>query len=314
MKHFSNLAAFLVAEAVFAWAGNVHAQKIVKPDAVLASNSQVKVTYEDLLAELERLPEENRIEFLLSPQRLSTVVENLMIAKIMSAEAQQSGLQNRANVAAEIRNQTERVLAKYRREEIESSAPKMDLTSLAREIFLTRMKDLERPALYTSWHTLIKTTDRSREAALERAKLVKAKTDAGEDLGVIAKKYSDDESAPINGGFIQPTPLSVLDSGFAGALEKLKPGESTVVESAYGIHVVRLLKMVPRNRPVFEDVKPAMLAEADKVYKQRVLQSYLEKIRTDPTLKYHKDVLEQVRLRLPEIPPPPPSPAPTRQL
>ena len=114
MKYLTKLAAILVAGVAFV--GHVHAQKIVAPDAVLVANSRAKVTYEDLIAELERLPEENRLEFLLSAQRVSKIVENILIGKIMSAEAQQSGLQNRPNVAAEIRNQTERVLAKYRRE------------------------------------------------------------------------------------------------------------------------------------------------------------------------------------------------------
>lgn len=313
MKHMLKPVAVLVTVVILTFATNSPAQTPVKPEAVLASNSRVKVTYEDLLAELERLPEENRLEFMLSAQRLAKIVENILIGKIMSAEAQQSGLQKQAKVAAEIRNQTERVLTKYRREELDANAPKIDLAPLAREIFLTRAKDLERPALYTSWHTLIKTTDRTRDAALERAKLVKAKADAGEELGSIAKKYSDDESASINAGNIDPTPLSSFDAGFAAALEKLKPGESAIVETAYGIHVVRLVKMVPRNRPVFEDVKPIMLAEADKVYKQRILDTYLNNIRSDPTLKFHKDVLDQVRPKLPEIPPPPPPAVPTRQ-
>jgi parvulin-like peptidyl-prolyl isomerase len=294
------------------FAAVTQAQTPVSPDAVLASNSRVKIKYEDLLAELERLPEENRVEFLLNPQRVTKVVENILIAKIMAEEAQQAGLQNRPKIAAEIRNQTERVLAKYRREDLDASAPKIELNALAREIFLTRMKDLERPALYTSWHTLIKTTDRSREAAMERAKLVKTRVDAGDELGSVARKYSDDESAPANLGQIQPTPLALLDPGFAAALEKLKPGESTIVETAYGIHVVRLIKVLPKNRPTFEDVKPTMLVEADKIYKQRLVDAYLDKIRTDPTLKFNKEVLDQVRPKLPEIPPPAPVAAPTR--
>lgn len=263
------------------------------------------MTYEDLIAELERLPEENRVEFLLSAKRVATVVENMLINKIMATEAQQSGLQTNPKVAAEIRNQTEKVLSKYRREEIEAKLPTIDLVPLAREIFLTRLKDFERPAYYTSWHTLIKNKDRTRETMLERAKLVKAKVDAGEQLEGIAKQYSEDESAPYNGGYIRATPLSNLDSGFASALEKLKVDESTIVETDYGVHVVRLLKMVPRNRPAFEDVKELMLAEANKTYKQRAVETYLNKIRSDPSIKLNTKVLDQIRPKLPEIPPPP---------
>ena len=301
----------LITGAIFTLASSVHAQTPVTPDAVLASSARAKVTYEDLIAELERLPEENRLEFMLSAKRVATVVENILINKIMSAEAQQTGLQNNPKVAAEIRNQTEKVLTKYRREELEANAPKVDLNPLAREIFLTRLKDFERPAVYTSWHTLVKSKDRTSEAALERAKLVKAKVDAGEELEAIARQYSEDESVSVNAGFIRPTPLSYLDRGFANALEKLKVGESTIVVTDYGVHVVRLLKMVPRNRPSFDDVKAEMLAEADKTYKQRIVENYLKKIRNDPTIKLDTEVLDKIRPRLPEIPPPPVV-APTR--
>ena len=313
MKRILQISSTLLVGAMFVFSPGIHAQVPVKPDVVLMSNSRANVTYEDLIAEIARLPEDNRLEFLLSEQRVATVVENILIGKIMSAEALQSGLQNDAKVAAEIRNQTEKVLSKYRREELEANAPKIDLASLAREIYLTRLKGLERPALYTSWHTLIKTKDRTAEAAMERARLVKSKVDAGEQLEAIAKQYSDDESTTINAGFIRPTPLSYLDRGFANALEKLKEGETTLVQTEYGVHVVRLLKMVPRNRPTFDDVKLEMLAEADKTYKQRIVESYLIKIRSDPTAKLNTDVLAQIRPKLPEIPPPPAPAAPTRQ-
>ena len=305
--------ALIASTILLTFVSSISAQTPVKPDVVLISTARAKITYGDLIADLERLPEESRIEFLLNTKRVASVVENLLITKIMSAEAQQSGLQNNPLAAAEIRNHTERVLAKYRREQIEANAPKIDLMPLAREIYLVRLKDIERPAIYTAWHALIKTENRTREAALQLAKTVKVRVDSGEPLDAIAKTYSDDESKLINFGFIQPTPLAALDRGFADTLEKLKAGESALVETDYGVHVVRLIKMVPRVRPTFEDVKSFLLAEADKTYKQRLVEEHLTKIRTDPTLKLHTDVLDQVRPKLPEIPPPPTSNAPTRQ-
>ena len=48
-----------------------------------------------------------------------------------------------------------------------------------------------------------------------------------------------------------------------------------------------------------------MLAEADKAYKQRILNDYLNDVRNDTTIKLHKDAIDKIRPRLPEIPPPP---------
>ena len=300
------LVRLLTAGATLTFAFAVNADVQLKPDTVLVSNSLVTVTYEDLLAELERLPQENHLELLLNPKRLGSTLENLLINKFMAAEARQSGLQNQARAAAEIRNNTERVLAKYRREELTGNAPKIDLTPLAREIFLTRLKDIERPAQYTSWHTLIKMADRTEEAVMERAKLVKSKIDAGMNLEAIARQYSDDASAEINGGMIEATPLSKLDTNFGNALEKLKVNESTIVKTDYGIHVVRLIKMVPRMRPAFDEVKAAMLEEAEIAYKQRIEQEYLTKIRGDKTLEYHKPEIDALRPKLPKLPEIPP--------
>ena len=142
--------------------------------------------------------------------------------------------------------------------------------------------------------------------------MVKTKVDAGEPLAQIAKEYSNDESVNTNSGYITPTPLSNLEREFANMLEKLKEGESGIVETDYGVHVVRLLKMVPRHRPTIDDVKPYLLAEAEKAYKQRIVENYLAGIRADPTMKFEKEALNQIRPKLPEIPPPPTAAQPVR--
>ena len=281
-------------------------------DTPLVSNSRVKVTIADLLAEMERLPEDHRLEFLLSEERVVKILEGMMINKVMAAEAMKSALQNDPAAAAEILNSTERILAKYRRKELEKNAPKIDLVPLAREIYLTQMKGMEMPATYTSWHTLIKTKNRTLEEARARAELAKSKIEAGEKLEAVAKEYSDDESASTNNGYIQPTPLSYLDTAFGNALTKLKVNETTIVETEYGIHVVRLISMTPSSRPTFEEVKPQMIAEADKTYKSRLLNDYLDDIRKDSTVKLHQEAIGKMRPRLPEIPPPPVPRAPKR--
>jgi len=299
------LSASLTAAILISTLSSLHAQTPPALDTPLITNSKIKVTVEDLAAEMERLPEEHRIEFLLSEERIAKLLETMMVNKVMATEAMKSGLQNDPGAAAEIRNQTEKILAKYRKKQLETNAPKIDLSPVAREIFLTRMKGMERPAMYASWHTLIKTKNRTKEAARERAELVKSKIEAGAKLEAIAKEYSDDESAATNNGYINATPLSYLDRAFGNALEKLKINEMAIVETEYGFHVIRLLSATPSSKPTFEEVKPQMLAEADKAYKQRILNDYLNDVRNDPTIKLHKDAIDKIRPRLPEIPPPP---------
>ena len=108
------ISATLTAAILISASSLPYAQMHPTPDTPLLTNSRVKVTVEDLAAEMERLPEDHRIEFLLSEERIAKLLENMMINKVMTAEAMKSGLQNDPAAAAEIRNQTEKILAKYR--------------------------------------------------------------------------------------------------------------------------------------------------------------------------------------------------------
>lgn len=58
----------------------------------------------------------------------------------------------------------------------------------------------------------------------------------------LARMYSQDGTA-IRGGEMGPTSLNELDATFAGALEKLRPGQiSEVTESQYGFHIIQLIE------------------------------------------------------------------------
>ena len=83
----------------------------LKPDAVLASSAKASVTYEDLVAEISRIPPKDQFEFLMSRQRLAVVVENILINKTLAIEARERGLDKRPEIQAEIRNQIDKVLA-----------------------------------------------------------------------------------------------------------------------------------------------------------------------------------------------------------
>lgn len=77
----------------------LYAQQAVPLDTVLASTEKTKVTYEDFLTEMSRIPEKDRFEFLLSRQRLGKLVENILINKTMAAEATAQTLwKNKANL------------------------------------------------------------------------------------------------------------------------------------------------------------------------------------------------------------------------
>ena len=64
----------------------------IDPATVLAQTAKMTVTYEDLQAEMARIPEKDRLEFLMNRNRLATVVENILINKTLAAEARERKL------------------------------------------------------------------------------------------------------------------------------------------------------------------------------------------------------------------------------
>ncbi|HYW43742.1 MAG TPA: peptidyl-prolyl cis-trans isomerase [Bryobacteraceae bacterium] len=103
---------------------------------------------------------------------------------------------------------------------------------------------------------------------------IKAKADdllkqvrANANFADLVKKYSEDPGASSNQGVYEVQRDSQMMPEFKEAAFRLKPGESEVVKTAYGYHVVKVIQHdQPRVKP-FEEVKGEI---ASQLKKQRV--------------------------------------------
>jgi peptidyl-prolyl cis-trans isomerase C len=286
----------------------LYAQQAVPLDTVLASTEKTKVTYEDFLTEMSRIPEKDRFEFLLSRQRLGKLVENILINKTMAAEATALGLDKSPSYQAELRTETMKMLAKYRGKALQENAPKVDLERRAREIYLVDRERFRVPVQYDTWHILIDFKGRTKEEAYKRAEEARKKvlsTGPSEELAIT---YSNDGSAAQNKGRLGFVPARGFDPAYARAVEKLKIDQvSEVVESKFGYHVIVVKAIQPETQTPFEQVKGELIAEAEAKYLDTVFQNHVSAIRSDPTLKTNVDVLEKIRPAVPIITPAPPT-------
>ncbi len=82
-------------------------------------------------------------------------------------------------------------------------------------------------------------TERSEAQALELAKTVRARLEAGEDFAKLAREVSDDPSAKQNGGDLGSFSRAQMVPAFAEAAFALKVGElSQPVKSPFGYHII----------------------------------------------------------------------------
>lgn len=282
----------------------------VPPETVLASTNRMKVTYADFVAEISRIPERDQFEFLLNRQRLATVVENILINKTLALEARQNGLEKEPRIKAEIDNQADKVLAKYRGQQIQKETKIPDLNAKAREMYLTSGNRFIKPAQYDTWHVLVDLKGRTKEQAKVRAEEVRAKLLAGGSRDELARTYSDDISVYQNKGRLGFLGAHSFDPRYAEAIKKMKVGEvGPIVESQFGFHVVELMGVIPEEKITFEMAKEELIYEAQGKYLDSIWSAHIDNIRSDKSLKVNVEALDQVRPKVPEIPKVPPAPA-----
>ncbi|WP_293702073.1 peptidyl-prolyl cis-trans isomerase [uncultured Parasutterella sp.] len=102
----------------------------------------------------------------------------------------------------------------------------------------------------------------------EEAKEIIQSLKAGADFGALAKEKSLDQSTSQNGGQIPFTNIrNVLVPGLAEAILALQPGELLPVpfKSKLGYHVVLLEEKREVPFPPYEEVKPKLLAELERL-------------------------------------------------
>lgn len=280
----------------------------VAADTVLASTKNVKVTRADLDAEMARIPERDRYEFLLNRTRLATVVENILINKTLANEARELGLDKLPKVRDEMDNQVDKVLAKYRGQEIWRTAPAADLLPSARQEYLVNSERFTKPIQYRAWHVLIRNVSRTWAEGYKRAEKVLAEAKRGADLSALAKEYSEDVTSQRNGGENAPVPIDNIEPNIAKELPNLKAGDfAPIIDSPQGFFVVKLIEVIPAKKPTFEEVKNDLLAEARTKYLNAIFETHVNNIRGDPTLKVNVEALDTIRPKIPELPPLPAS-------
>ncbi|MFI5298558.1 MAG: peptidylprolyl isomerase [Polyangiales bacterium] len=136
-------------------------------------------------------------------------------------------------------------------------------------------KDKPAPALYRPRHILIgskkEDTDDKKKAAKDKADELLAKVQKGGDFAALARDNSEDPGSKDKGGAYDWTTGEEYVPEFKDGLAKLKLGESIIVQTQFGYHVLQITgKYEGRTaiaQPLYASAKGEELAQqaADKI-------------------------------------------------
>lgn len=296
----------LAASAALLLACPFAARAAGSPDDVLVENSMTKLTRGDYEADLQRVPPDMRDAFASDPKRLTALLNNLLIAKTLAAQAREAGVDRDPQVARIVALETDRLLAHEQIRRIEEAAgAQFDATQAsfqlkAREAYAVGKDKYRTRDEVKASHILFSTHESTPEAALARANAARARLAAGADFAALAKELSDDPSAKDNSGELGWFGAERMDPEFAKAAFGLKKeGDlSEPVLSSFGYHLIRLEGRHPGRQLSFDEVKDKIMADLRARYVSDQRDAKLGSISHDPKMKIDQPAVDALVFRV----------------
>nr|WP_276583880.1 peptidylprolyl isomerase [Pseudomonas sp. RIT-PI-AD] len=175
-----------------------------------------------------------------------------------------------------------------------ADAKKPDFQAAAREQYLSNKEKFRTAERVHAEHILIATGNVRGEAeAKARAEEVYNKASKNAELfKKLAQEYSDDPSVKNNSGDLGFFERDKMVKPFADAAFGLKPGQiSAPVKSQFGYHIIHLVEKRPAGQQSFDDVKAALMEQAQAEFEAGVRRQKVESIRAASDVKFNPDAL-----------------------
>jgi len=103
-----------------------------------------------------------------------------------------------------------------------------------------------------------KTTDEEKESAMVKIKRIESELQNGADFSELAKTESEGPSGP-NGGDLGEFTRGQMVAEFEEAAYALNEGEiSSIVETQFGYHIIKMIEKFPESAVPFEEVKQSI--------------------------------------------------------
>jgi peptidyl-prolyl cis-trans isomerase C len=161
-----------------------------------------------------------------------------------------------------------------------------DVSEAELHAFYTENPDRFRvPETVRARHILVKVPasakDEDRQAARQRVESILAQARKGEDFAKLARLYSEDATA-AKGGELGYFPRGQMVKSFEQAAFALQPGEiSGVVESPYGLHIIKLEDRRPTHLIPEAEVHDQLTAYLLDLKRKQAEQREMERLRSD---------------------------------
>jgi parvulin-like peptidyl-prolyl isomerase len=258
----------------------------VDADAVVVSRGTAQLTFGEIDARLAEVPAERRAGVMDSPERIDTLLQQLLLVEQLADEAVAAGFASDPRLQGQSDLARKRMLAQYRLEQLREQAREgIDAEALARERYLSDRAAFAIPETRTLRHLLVSTANRSEDEARARIDALAKRLADGEALEALAREASDDAPTRANGGLIEGLRAGTTDARFDTALQALSaPGAvtSSPVRTDRGWHLIELVSINPPRQPSFEELRDHLVTQAGATHVERAVRAHTDRLNNLP--------------------------------
>jgi peptidyl-prolyl cis-trans isomerase C len=268
-------------------------QNLNQGEVLARAPGGVQVTAADILSEVNKMNPAIRQDFFKEPQNVQQVTNNLLVRRILAAEAQKEKLDNDLVVQAGLAVAKDRVLSDARLNQMDKANEPNEkaIEAYARNKYQANFEKFQVPAQSRASHILIEKKD---DNSIKEAQELLAKIKGGAKFEDLAKEFSKDPGSAARGGDLGFFGEGRMVKPFEDAVKALgKPGDiSDVVESQFGFHIIRLEERQAKTTRSFEEVKPQLMAESRS---ELLSQKRVQKVQDiSKTMTFEKDAIEKM--------------------
>lgn len=247
-----------------------------KADPVLIKGVSMEIRASEFELEKKNIPADQRLDLFTDINRIQRTLERLTLTKLLMTELQKSGYDKRPEVQQELNYVMSQKLAQMYVAHLNNEVKLPDFEPLMRERYLIEKDKYKQPERVRVAHILITTKSRSKEDARKRAEEVRTKALAGIDFNALAREYSEDPSVRRNGGDLGFVSKDSVVPAFGKAAFALKnKGDiSEIVETEYGLHVIRYEERKPEEIPAYEELRKTFFEDAARDYRANAMRNY----------------------------------------
>lgn len=227
---------------------------------------------------------------------LQEIVARLYYDRLIADDAREKKLDADPLYKARIESVVNRELTLIFKEEMDKE-PVPDLSDAAHEYYKANPDEFKMPESVRVGHIMIGYKKHSPGEAREIAQAIRKELLDGADFAAVAEERSEDPSAKKNKGDLGWQVAENMVEGFSEAAFALKEkgGYSEVIQSKFGMHVIKLLDRKAAETVPYERVKSAIISKLVSDFRQERWLGYVEKVRAENEVGIEKALLEEYR-------------------